>query len=110
MTWIYGATRPETVTEVKRFGQMQRTINFCVEPTETAGYNFRWKSVTLDIGVWGYDPIVNAIVSEKYPADKMQAVVNNYLAAPSDEQAQAEMAEMQAWRILAKNVAHDLTD
>lgn len=86
---------------------MQRTINFSVQDCDVDGYTIRYQSVTLEPGVWGYGPIVNAIVCERYPADRMQAVINNYLDDPENEEAKAEMREMQAWRVFAKNVAKE---
>lgn len=54
-----------------------------------------------------YERAVSAIVDDGYPADKMQAVVNNYLLDPADESAKAEMEAMQTWRALAKRVAKE---
>ena len=54
-----------------------------------------------------YERAVSAIVDDGYPADKMQAVVNNYLLDPTDESAKAEMEAMQSWRALAKRVAKE---
>lgn len=52
--------------------------------------------------------IVDAIVTAGYPNDVMQAVQNNYLADPEDEDAKAEMDDMQAWRVKAKQVADEV--
>lgn len=52
--------------------------------------------------------IVDAIVTAGYPNDVMQAVQNNYLANPKDKDAKAEMDDMQAWRVKAKQVADDV--
>jgi len=78
-----------------------------VQDCDVDGYTIRYQSVTLGPGVWGYGPIVNAIVCERYPADKMQAVINNFLANQEDEEAKTEMREMQAWRVFAKKVAKE---
>ena len=40
--------------------------------------------------------------------DVMQAVQNNYLADPEDEDAKAEMDAMQAWRVKTKQVADEV--
>lgn len=84
---------------------MQHTVNFNVEEINVGGYSFRWQSVTLEPGIFTYDAIVSAIVSERYPADRMQAVVNNYLAAPDNVEIKADMDAMQAWRVFAKDTA-----
>lgn len=54
-----------------------------------------------------YERAVSAIIDDGYPADKMQAVVNNYLLDPTDASAKAEMEAMQSWRALAKKVAKE---
>ena len=87
---------------------MQHTVNFNVEEIDVGGYTVRWQSVTLEPGVFSYDALVSAIVSERYPADRMQAVVNNYLAAPEDAEIKAEFDEMQAWRVFAKETAKEV--
>ena len=55
-----------------------------------------------------YDGIVNAIVCDHYPADKMQAIINNHLLESESKEHQAEFAEMQAWRVKAKRVAKEV--
>lgn len=52
--------------------------------------------------------IVDAIVSAAYPNDVMQAVVNNYLASPDDEESLASFNTMQEWRKKAKAVATEI--
>lgn len=59
-------------------------------------------------GTRTYDGIVNAIVCDHYPADKMQAIINNYLLESESKEHQAEFAEMQAWRAKAKRVAKEV--
>lgn len=59
-------------------------------------------------GTRTYDGIVNAIVCDHYPADKMQAVINNHLLESESKEHEAEFAEMQAWRAKAKSVAKEV--
>ena len=59
-------------------------------------------------GTRTYDSIVNAIVCDHYPADKMQAIINNHLLESESKEHQAEFAEMQAWRVKAKSVAKEV--
>lgn len=64
-----------------------------------------------NVNVFGtrtYDGIVNAIVCDHYPADKMQAIINNHLLESESKEHQAEFAEMQAWRVKAKRVAKEV--
>lgn len=59
-------------------------------------------------GARTYDSIVNAIVCDRYPADKMQAIINNHLLEGESKEHEAEFAEMQAWRVKAKSVAKEV--
>lgn len=59
-------------------------------------------------GTRAYDGIVNAIVCDHYPADKMQAIINNHLLESESKEHEAEFAEMQAWRVKAKSVAKEV--
>lgn len=45
-----------------------------------------------------YDILVSALIRKKYDADKMEAIINNYLADTTDKTAKAEFDEMQAYR------------
>lgn len=45
-----------------------------------------------------YDTLVSALIRKRYDADKMEAIVNNYLADKDDESAVIEFGEMQAYR------------
>lgn len=107
MAWYYGNERPDGVVMKLRLGQRQYTVNFNVESAEGTEFKYRWQSVTLEPGVWAYGPLVSAIISERYPEDAMQAVVNNYLLEPRTDEAVAEFSAMQSWRAFAKDVAHN---
>lgn len=65
------------------------------------------------------DKVIDAIVSEAYPTDKMQAIINNHFANlakiadgkkldTDDEEHEAEYNSMQEWRTKAKRVASDV--
>lgn len=45
-----------------------------------------------------YESLVSALIRKKYDADKMEAVINNYLADKDDESANIEFSEMQTYR------------
>ena len=62
----------------------------------------------------GYDDIVSAIINDRYPSDKVQAVMANYATAQDPETAIAEekraeylaqYREYQNWRAHAKEIA-----
>lgn len=51
------------------------------------------------------DRIIAAIITAAYPSDEMQAIINNHLLDPTDEEHEAEFNEMQQWRTHAKEIA-----
>lgn len=71
------------------------------------GEMYKWEQVNVPIEKWNYSGIVDALVQFKYPIDKMQAVINNYLLDPNDEYAISEFNAMQAWRKEAKEIAKE---
>lgn len=46
--------------------------------------------------------IISAVIRAKYDQDEMEAIINNYLEDPTDEDALADIHEMQSWRNMAK--------
>ena len=52
--------------------------------------------------------VIDAIITAEYPNDRMQAVVNNYLATPKDAERKAEFEAMQEWRAHSKDVADEV--
>lgn len=108
MVWIYTATEPKPVETRMHLGQKQRTVNYLAQPVaDETGYKFRHKAVTLEPGIFCYDAIVDAIITAEYPNGKMQAIINNYLADPSNDDAVEEMLEMQNDRAMAKHFAKE---
>ena len=99
---------------VEREGNQVR-INFDVEPVEQTfpamdGGEEIVRTVYMASVVRVSQPvtrnkIIDTIVTANYPNDKMQAVVNNYLATPEDAERKQEFGDMQAWRIHAKEIA-----
>lgn len=71
------------------------------------GEMYKWEQVNVPIEKWGYSGIVDALVQYKYPIDKMQAVINNYLLEPENEEFVTAFNEMQAWRKEAKEIAKE---
>ena len=98
--------KPEEIVIGNHLGQPQYTINFNIEKKETEDMpTYSFHTVTLPPGQWNYGVIVSALVEEVFPSDKMDAIVNNYLWQPEDEEIKAEFQEMQQWRIQAKEIA-----
>ena len=71
------------------------------------GEMYKWEQVNVPIEKWNYSGVVDALISYKYPIDKMQAVINNYLLDPEDAYAIDEFNKMQAWRKEAKEIAKE---
>lgn len=55
-----------------------------------------------------YGPMVSTLIRAHYSQDQVEAITQNYLAAPEDKDAKAEMDAMQAWRVKAKKVANEV--
>ena len=66
---------------------------------------YEWERVEIPAGRFDYGGIIDALVTYKYPNDKMQAVINNYLLEPENEEYITAFSEMQAWRKEAKGIA-----
>ena len=99
-----GYVIPENgIDTVKNGKEMQ--VRFHIEKDASEGASedaFECESVVVPR--WAeYGDVVSAIIDDRYPADKMQAVINNHLLG--DESKEGEYEEMQAWRAEAKRVA-----
>lgn len=54
---------------------------------------------------FNYSGIIDMLVRIKYPEDKMQAIINNYLLDPTDTDVLTEFTEMQNYRKECKSFA-----
>lgn len=93
----------------KIFAQPQYQINYVLD-LDSESVEYSQKNVILPPGKPTRDIVVNAIITEAYPNDKMQAVQNNYLLDPTNEEAKAEMAVMQDCRKKAKSIANEVME
>lgn len=71
------------------------------------GEMYEYDQIKIEYDKWNYSGVVDALIQYKYPIDKMQAVINNYLLDPNDEYAISEFNAMQAWRKEAKEIAKE---
>ena len=71
------------------------------------GEMYKWEQVNVPIEKWNYSGVVDALITYKYPIDKMQAVINNYLLDPTDPDILKDFNEMQQWRQQAKTIAKE---
>ena len=62
------------------------------------GEMYKWEQVNVPTDKWNYSGVVDALITYKYPIDKMQAVINNYLLDPTDPDILKDFNEMQQWR------------
>lgn len=92
------------------------------EQTQTKDDSYIGDYIELRGGVRSYDAIVSAIIEDKYPSDKMDAIRLNFELAQnsvvttislSDEKCDEYLAEykaMQEWRVHAKEIARKAAD
>lgn len=97
-------TRPDILETYVLGGVRRYDINIDVVQI---GEIYKWEQVHVSSDKWNYSGIVDALVQFKYPIDKMQAVINNYLLDINDEYAISEFNAMQAWRKEAKEIAKE---
>ena len=71
------------------------------------GDMYAYDTIQMENSKFDYAGVVDALVQYKYPIDKMQAVINNYLLDPNDAYAIDEFNKMQAWRKEAKEIAKE---
>ena len=131
----YSNERPQLYTR-DAGNEHTRTINFGIEEHQDDENRFSFYSVKVKVGDWDYSGIVNAIVSAEYPAERMQAIMNNYhqetdLAklidllrttqnfnklrsamndwlSSRDQDIVKEYETMQEWRKMAKDTAREI--
>ena len=99
-----GNNIPNIVDKYTKRGVNYKAVNFNINEVE---YGYEWDSVELPVIRWDYGGIIDALVTYKYPNDKMQAVINNYLLEPDNEEYIIAFNEMQAWRKKAKEIAKE---
>ena len=68
---------------------------------------YSYEKVKIPNGRFDYGGIVDSLVQYKFPNDKMQAVINNYLLEPENEEYVTAFNEMQTWRKEAKEIAKE---
>ena len=100
--------KPSFVSVTRTPAGFHTTINYGIEQV---GEEFDAKSVTIvtagKISKDDYSAMVSALVNNEYPADRMDAVRNNYMANQSDMEAADAFTEMQRWRGAAKVIARE---
>lgn len=102
---------PQFISCSRHLGQKVYTINFHIEELgedeRQDGQRFRYHTVTLPIGQYDRATVISTLIRQKYRDDEMQAIINNYLLDPDDEEVVAEFNEMQEYRRFAKTLADE---
>jgi hypothetical protein len=89
------------------------TANMVIIPYNITKYDndyYTWHELDINVKNFSYAGIINLLVCRKYPSDKMQAIINNYLLDPTDVDALSEFNEMQEYRKEAKSIARQIMD
>lgn len=109
-------TTEMNIEERRHLGQPARTLVLADGSTQRKTYDSRTRLLTTEDGAgelrvvmypwnWSYPALVAALVNARYDRDAMDAIVNNYIADPTDAEHATEMVAMQAWRARAKSLA-----
>lgn len=107
MNWNYGVEQPSIFVKNIVLGQQVATINCFISKTDDG---YKWKSYTLPPDILDYDSITNTLISDEYPCDKMQSVINNYLVSKEDPTILKEFNTMQDFRAKSKSEAKAILD
>ena len=86
-------TRPNLV-EYEIVGGTKR-FNININIVQINDNWYEWDSYSIPLGKFDYGGIIDALITFKYPNDKMQSIINNYLLDPNDEIVIQEFNEMQ---------------
>lgn len=65
-------------------------------------------TILFPTGYWDYGTIVDTLIKERYPSDRMEAVTNNYLANQADMESAQAYTEMLRYRGECKVLAREL--
>ena len=97
-------------TSMEEIEELAREEGVEVTPDYIENHKYNYYSVTMPPGEKGRSAEINAIITDRYPLDKMEAVINNYLLDPTDEDAKVAFNEMQEFRKSAKEFADSIVN
>lgn len=109
MTRIYANERPRLKEVGRTVNPVTHTtlINFDVREENSEQGKFSYLQVEMYPSQMNRSAIISAVIRSRFDRDKMEAVMNNYLENPADEEALADFTEMQNWRKQAKAIAKE---
>lgn len=70
---------------------------------------YQYESVDLEPGAWNRGAVIDAIIRSRYSQAAVEAINNNYLDEPDNEQYVAEREALKTWRRHAKEIAGGLS-
>lgn len=105
---MYGDMPEKMVKAIRVYSRPAYIIAFGFCLNDGVSGKYMWYEQQLEPTVWDYGSLVDAIISTYYPQDKMQAVINNYLLDPNNEDSLNEFNAMQEKRAWAKKTAKKL--
>lgn len=110
MNRIYANERPDFKEAGRSVNPVTQStlLNFDIqEEKESSQGKFSYLQVELMPAQMNKPAIVNAVIRAKYEQPDMEAIQNNYMLNPADEEASADFFEMQEWRKMAKAIAKE---
>lgn len=87
----------------KKFAQPLYEVHYLIDEGEQGVSG----SITLPPGIPTSGELINAFIREKYSAEQMEAVTNNYMLNLGDMSYAAQFIEMQQWRGMSKALAYE---
>lgn len=103
--------KPLENEDIRSIGIRTLVIRFFIHETERGWeceeveYSHKEELTDAD-----YPPMVSTIIRGKYSEDAVEAILNNYLADPTDEHHATEFNLLQSWRNEAKERARKIID
>lgn len=132
-TLTYGAYEVEKEELQQKWDELNKEIEGAPSTPDEAfreQNKYAYYQVTIPMGQWSRDGVVNAIIRDKYRIDEMEAITNNmaainaafmqtlvtegivaatkYLKESINDANTARFKEMQEWRAMAKRVASEI--
>jgi hypothetical protein len=104
---MYCDDKPNTLEKRNLNNRYYYVVRFNINFDSNIGM-WKYDEVKLPYGKPNYEVIVNELVTFKYPVDKMQAVINNYLLDGDDPSIKDEFKQMQDWRKFSKEYAKEI--
>ena len=118
MNYITSIEKPNLIDTKYILGQPEYTINAFIEEViqEDEKIIYKYVPITLPVNTWNKNVIISGLIKANYPADRMDAIRNNYelvrdgTAGDKEEEYTQEYIAMQDWRVYSKELAKEIID